>query len=327
MRSISRRTFIALLAATFAPRPANGQPVRRTWRIGYLNPGSSALAPIRLDPLRDGLREVGYVEGKGVVIEARWAEGDFARLPALAAELVQLNVDVIVTAGGSAAQAAKGATVTIPIVMVDPGDPVGSGLIKTLARPGGNITGLSSAARDLVAKQVQLLREAIPQLAVVGFLTGNTAAAALAMKDAQEAAEGLGMRFQVLEVRGPSDLEAAFQALPRDRRRAVLVFPDPLTFSHRRRIMEVAEQDHAPSVAGSREFVDAGGLMSYGPSFPAMFRQAAMYVSKILKGAKPADLPVEQPTKFELVINLKTAKTLGLTIPQSLLLRADEVIE
>ncbi|PYN97083.1 MAG: hypothetical protein DMD89_16960 [Candidatus Rokuibacteriota bacterium] len=212
LRSISRRTFIALLAATFAPRPANGQPVRRTWRIGYLNPGSSALAPIRLDPLRDGLREVGYVEGKGVVIEARWAEG-------------------------------------------------------------------------------------------------------------------LGMRFQVLEVRGPSDLEAAFQALPRDRRRAVLVFPDPLTFSHRRRIMEVAEQDHAPSVAGSREFVDAGGLMSYGPSFPAMFRQAAMYVSKILKGAKPADLPVEQPTKFELVINLKTAKTLGLTIPQSLLLRADEVIE
>jgi putative ABC transport system substrate-binding protein len=315
---------LALLAA---PLVAEAQQAGKVYRVGYLNPGSAALAPIRLDPLRDGLRHLGYVEGRSVVIEARWAEGNFARLPELAAELVRLNVDVIVTAATPAAVAAKGATTTIPIVMVDPGDPVATKLVASLARPGGNLTGLSSATPDIAAKQLQLLKEALPRLTYVVFLwNAATPAGALALKEIQAVAPGLGVDVRNVSVRSAEELERELGLLPRGAG-GLVVFTDPLTFTHRRRIADDAVKSRLSLVSGSREFAEVGAFMSYGPSFPEMFRRAAAYVDKILKGTKPADLPVEQPTKFELVINLKTATALGLTIPPSLLLRADQVIE
>jgi putative ABC transport system substrate-binding protein len=314
---------ISILPLATAAEPAPG-----SHRVGYLNPGSAALAPIRLEPLRQGLRELGYLETRNLVLETRWGEGKFDRLGALATELVELKVEVIVTAGAAAAQAARNATALVPIVMVDPGDPVGTKLVASLGQPGGNVTGLSSATPDLAAKHLELLKEAAPKVTRVGFLwSANAPAGRLALAETEKAAAVLNVRMQPMEVRGANDLAEAVAAIARGQGNAVIVFADPLTFTHRQHIMEMAAQRGLVAVSGAREFADAGGLMSYGPSFPKMFRRAATYVDKIFKGAKPADLPVEQPTKFELIINLKAAKALGLTIPQSLLLRADEVIQ
>ena len=323
-----RKLVIALGAGALAtPFASFAQQQSKVWRVGYLHPGSAALAPIRFEPLRQGLQALGYVEGRNLVLESRWGEGNMDRLRALAAELVELKVEVIVT-GGAAAQAARNATALVPIVMVDPGDPVRTKLVASLARPGGNVTGLSSAAPDLAAKQLQLLKEAVPSVTRVGFLwNANASAGALALAETEKAAAVLNVRLQPMEVRQANDLDEAVASIARGKGDAIIVFADPLMFTHRQRIMEMAAQRGLVAVSGAREFAEAGGMMSYGPSFPEMFRHAATYVDKILKGAKPADLPVEQPTKFEMVVNVKTAKALGLRIPDSILVQATKVIE
>jgi putative tryptophan/tyrosine transport system substrate-binding protein len=299
----------------------------RVYRIGYLNPAGVSLAPLRLQPLREGLRELGYVEGRNLVIEARWAEGNFQRLPELAADLVRLKMDVIVTAATPAAVAAKQATSTIPIVMVDPGDPVATKLVATLAHPGGNITGLSSATPDIAAKHLELLKEALPRVSHVAFLwNAATPAGDLALAEMQAVAPRLGIDLRPISVKSVDELHAAVEAWPRNIG-GVIVFTDPLTFTHRQRIVDGAMKAKLPVLSGGKEFADAGALLSYGPSFPEMFRSAAGYVDKILKGARPADLPVEQPTRFQLVVNLQSARALGVTIPPSLRLRADQIIE
>ena len=318
----------ALFTNPTLPLATAAEPAPGSHRVGYLHPGSAALAPIRFEPLRQGLQALGYVEGRNLVLESRWGEGNIDRLRALAAELVALKVEVIVTGGEAAAQAARNATALIPIVMVDPGDPVRTKLVASLRQPGGNVTGLSSATPDLAAKHLQLLKEAAPRVTRVGFLwSANAPAGALALAETEKAAAVLNVRLQPMEVRQANDLDEAVAAIARGQGNALIVFADPLTFTHRQHIMEMAAKRGLVAVSGAREFADAGGLMSYGPSFPEMFRHAATYVDKILKGAKPADLPVEQPTTFELVINMKTANALGIKFPQSILLRADKVIE
>jgi len=313
-----------------APLAAEAQRAAKVPVVGYLHPGaaSGSLVRLRVDEVRQGLRELGWVEGRNIAIEYRWAEGKFERFPDLAADLVRLKVDVIVTAGTEAALIAKRATSMIPIVMVDPGDPVASGLVASLAHPGGNATGLTTITPDLAAKRLQLLKEAVPKISRVAVLWNSALPAAeVALNEMQAAAVALGVELQSVKVQGPSEFENAFAAITKERTAALIVFPDPLTFIHRELIVNFAAKNRISAMSGAREFVDAGGLMSYGPNYPDMFRRAATYVDKILKGAKPADLPVEQPTRFELVINLKTAKALGLTIPQSILVRADQVIQ
>jgi putative ABC transport system substrate-binding protein len=274
------------------------------------------------------LRDLGYVEGQSVAIEYRWAKGKSVQLPALAAELVGLKVDVIVTQGEVATRPVKKATSTIPIVMATSGDPVGAGLIASLAHPGGNTTGLSSISADLSGKRLQLLKEAVPKVARVAmFYNPTILSAALEVKEARIAAPTLGMTVQPLEVRNPADLDPAFEAMTRERADALVVQGDPFTMTQRSRILDLASKHRLPVISVFEDFVSAGGLMSYGPDRLDMFRRAAVYVDKILKGAKPADLPVEQPTKFELVINLKAAKQIGLTIPPNVLARADRVIK
>jgi putative ABC transport system substrate-binding protein len=270
---------------------------------------------------------LGYVEGQNIAIEARWAEGTYERLPGFAAEFVRLKVDAIV-AYGAAIQAAQQATGTIPIVMAVVIDPVGAGFVASLARPGGNITGLSSMAPDMVGKQLELLKEVVPKVSRVAFL-GNPAnrGNAAQMRQAQDTARGLSVQVQPLEARSPNEIDRAFAAITAERAGAVIVFADAVLLDHRGRIAELAARRRLPMVSVMVENVEAGGLMAYGPSIAERFRRAATYVAKILKGAKPADLPVEQPTKFELVVNLKTAKALGLTIPPSVLARADQIIE
>jgi putative ABC transport system substrate-binding protein len=277
---------------------------------------------------RGGLRELGYVEGRNIQIESRWAEGNYDRLPGLAADLVRLKVDVIVTYGTPAAQAAKGATGTIPIVMAAIIDPVASGLVTSLARPGGNITGQSMMSPDLAEKQLQILKELVPKTSRVAVLhnpanPGN----APQVRHAQDAARALGVRLQILGARGPSEIDGAFAAMAAEQAGAVIVLVDAILQSNRARIADLAARHRLPAVYGLHEYAEVGGLLAYGPNRLDMFRRAATYVDRILKGAKPGDLPVEQPSTFTLVINLKTAKALGLTIPPSLLLRADQVIE
>jgi putative ABC transport system substrate-binding protein len=326
---MDRRTFIRTLAAGVlaVPLDAGAQQPGKVYRIGFLSPRSPSDVG-RLAAFRQSLRELGYVEGQNIVIESRWAEGEYDRLPGLAAELVRLKVDVIVTYAAPAIQAAKRATGTIPIVMAGAIDPVASGLVTSVARPGGNITGLSLMAPDLVGKQLAILKEVVPTVSRVALLgnpvnTGN----APQLRHAQETARTLGMRLQSLEARGPNEIESAFAAITRERAGALIVLVDGMLADHRARIADLAAKSRLPAVYGLSDYPEAGGLMAYGPSVLDRFRRAATYVDKILKGAKPGDLPVEQPTKFELVINLKTAKALGLTIPQSLLQRADQVIE
>jgi len=329
---ITRRVFVGYLTGGLVATPlaTEAQQAAKVPRIGYLT-GNLASTPHTLEAFRQGLRDLGYVEGRTVVIEYRDAEGKLERLPALAAELVALKVDVIVVTSTPAALAAKQATRTIPIVLAFVADPVGSGLVTSLARPGGNVTGLSMFALELVGKRLELLTQAVPGVSRVAALWhpgdyGERTEQDM-LKEADVAARALGVRLQVVEARGPEDFDRAFSDMTRARAGAVTVQSTNIFLSERRRLVDLAAKNRLPAMYLAREFVDAGGLMSYAANVADLFRRAATYVDKILKGTKPADLPVEQPTKFELVINLKTAKALGLTIPPSLLGRADEVIQ
>jgi putative ABC transport system substrate-binding protein len=325
-----RDTVLALLALGAAPLAAEAQQAAKVTRIGYLS-ANLAASPHILEAFRQGLRDLGYVEGRNVVIEYRYAEGNVERLPALAAELVALKVDVIVASGTLAALAAKQATSNFPIVFSPAGDPVGSGLVSSLARPGGNVTGLSAFAPELVGKRLELLKQAVPGVNRVAVLWQPGAFGERVemdtLKRAEIAARGLGVPLQFVEARGPADFDRAFSDMTRARAGALTVLASNMFNSERRRLVDLAAKNRLPALYSAREIVDAGGLMSYGANLAELNRRAATYVDKILKGAKPADLPVEQPTKFELIINLKTAKALGLTIPQSVLGRADEVIQ
>jgi putative ABC transport system substrate-binding protein len=335
-RSMHAATFIAILIVLLAvvvlvvPLTGEAQQAARLSRIGYLYAGSLSdpEASRSLQAFRQGLRELGYVEGQNIAIEFRWAEGKYDRLRGLAAELVRLKVNVIVTSGTPAIQAAKQATETIPIVMVAAIDPVATGFVASLARPGGNITGMSFMLPELVGKQLEMLKEALPKVSRVALL-GNPAnpGNAQQMRHAQDTARALGVRLQPLEARDPSGIDNAFAAITMERVDAVIVLVDSMLLLHRTRIADNAARRRLPTVSGMIEDIEAGGLLAYGPSRVDRFRRAATYVDKILKGAKAADLPVEQPTTFELVINLKAAKALGLTIPQSLLQRADQIIQ
>jgi putative ABC transport system substrate-binding protein len=281
-----------------------------------------------LEAARQGFRELGYVEGETIALEVRWAEGRYERMPELVAEMVRLKVDVLVVAATPGALAAKKATTTIPVVMVGVGDPVGSGLVASLARPGGNLTGLSLLTPEISGKRLQLLKEVVPKVSRVAVLRNpNNQIHAVFWQETQGAARKLGVQLQALEVRGPEDFDGAFRASTRERAGALFVFDDGLTLGYRTWIVALAAKARLPAIYGFREFPDVGGLMSYGANFPDLFRRTAAYVDKILKGAKPADLPVEQPTRFEMVVNLKAAKALKLTIPQSVLIRADQVIQ
>ena len=325
-----RRLICAIsLAMLLAPLGAAAQQPEKVPRIGYFSAGSPSSAPHLLEAFRKGLRELGWVEDKNIVIDYRFAEGRSDRLPDLAAELVRLKVDIIVAVPTPAAAAAKNATETIPIVMIGAYDPVGVGLIAGLARPGGNVTGSSySVGLEIIAKQLELLKETVPKVRRVAILWNPANPShPLVVRELNVAARSLGVQLQFLEARGPNEFEGAFAAMAKERMGALLVVPDSVSFLHRTRLADLAARSHLPAAYGLRGHVDAGGLMSYGPDSADLFRRAATYVDKILKGAKPADLPVEQPTKFELVVNLKTAKALGLTIPQSVLVRADEVIQ
>jgi ABC-type uncharacterized transport system substrate-binding protein len=324
---MKRREFITLLCGAAAwPLAARAQHTG-IYRIGYLDPGSiSRVAPF--NAFMDGFRELGWVEGKNVAFERRHAENHLERLPEFAAELVRLNVDVILAAGTLGPLAAKRATTTIPIVMTAAGDPVGSGLVASLAQPNGNITGMSLMAPDLGGKRLGLLKEFVPQLSRVAVLwNAANPYPALVFKETQAAGQKLGIQVQSLEVRSPDDFDGAFERTRRWRPDALITVEDPLTVTYRKRIADVALDEQLPSLYGVREFVEVGGLISYGGNVTDLFRRAAGYVDKILKGAKPADLPVQQPTRFEMVINLKTAKALGLTVPLIMQMTADEVIE
>jgi len=331
---MNRRAFISgvtlsLLAAPFA---AEAQQPAKVTRIGFLATTNLATNPHLQEAFLQGLRDLGYVEGRNVVIEYRDAEGKLERLPALAAELVALKVDVIVAPGTPQALAAKQATRTVPIVFAVAGDPVGSGLVTSLARPGGNVTGLSSVTSDLVGKCLEQLTQVVPGVSRVAVLWQPGGFGERAEKDMQKAAEvagrTLGVRLQFVEARRPADIDRAFSEMTRARAGALTVLGGgTMLFAERRRLVDLAAKNRLPAVYPWKDFVDAGGLLSYGANFPDLYRRAATYVDKILKGAQPGDLPIEQPTKFDLVINLKTAKALGLTIPPSLLQRADQVIE
>ena len=328
---MERRAFLGTLAGGLLAAPSTGdaQPAGKVYRVGYLTAGSISANPRVLEAFRQGLRDLGWVEGRNVVIEYRSAEGRFDRLPDLAAELVRLKVDVIVATPTPGALAAKKATSTIPIVGASLTDPVGLGVIASLARPGGNVTGVAySVGTDIFGKDLSLLKEVVPKVRRVAVLSNpDGPAQPLTIRNIKEAAESLGVQLQLVEARGPGDFDGAFAAMARERAGALLVVTDPVFIPHRAQLVHLAAKNRLPSIFTQKADVEAGGLMSYGPNFPDMYRRAATYVDKILKGAKPADLPVEQPTKFELVINLKTAKALGLTIPPSLLTRADEVIQ
>ena len=325
-----RREFILLtgIAALFS-FSARAQQAGKVSRVGYLGVTSPSDRPLLLDTFRQGLRERGWIEGKNIVIDYRFAEGRLDRLPDLAAELVRLKVDVIVSLGTQGVTAAKDATKTIPIVMIGVRDPVGTGLIASLARPGANITGVSgSAGLEIVAKQLELLKETVPKIRRVAILANPANAYhQLAVKELNVAARSLGVQLQLLEARGPNEFDGAFAAMAKESVGALLVLSDIIFNDHRRRLVDIAAMNRLPTAYGIRESVEAGGLVSYGPSFLDFYRRSTAYVNKILRGDKPADLPVEQPTKFELVINLRTAKTLGIEIPPTLLSRADEVIE
>jgi putative ABC transport system substrate-binding protein len=338
MFGMRRREFITLFgAAAVWPLAAQAQQPAKIRRIGYLDYGAGILpsggfAPFhdayRRKPFLEGLRERGWVEGQNVTIERRFAAGHANQLPALASELVALNVDVLLAAATPAAKAAQSATGRIAIVMADPGDAVQLGLVASLARPGGNITGVTSLAPDLATKRLALLKEAFPKTARVAILWNSAIPPAeVALKELHAAAPMLGVDLQFVEVPGPPGFTEAFAAITRERADALFVFPDPLTFGGRDSIIGFANKSSIPALFGAREFVEAGGLMSYGSDYPAMFRRAGNYVGRILNGENPADLPVEQPTKFDLIINLKTAKAFGFDIGATLLARADAVIE
>ncbi len=306
---------------------AEAQQPTKIPRIGYLNATSPSTSPARIEAFRQGLRELGYVEGNNIVIEVRHAEGKLDRLPSLAAELVRLKVDIIVSVGPATTRPAKEATSTIPIVMAQDNDPVATGVIASLARPGGNITGLSTLAPEISGKRLELLKEIIPKLSRVAVFGASTMLGQVQMLREVEAAAGaLKVKFQYLDVLDPKDIEAAFQTAIKGRAEAALVLQSAVMSSQRKLVIDLAEKHRLPAIYAQTEYMEAGGLMYYGTNTPDLFRRAAIYVDKILKGAKPADLPVEQPKKFEFIVNLKAAKQINLTIPPNVLARADRVI-
>ena len=323
---MTRRTLIFIVAFLVAAVVAQAQPASQVHRIGVLL--HDGAPPGLLEAFREGLRELGYAEGKNIAIELRNAEGKNERLSALADELVRLKVEVILAVNTPSAHAAKKATKTIPIVMTRVADPVGSGLVPSLARPGGNVTGLSILPRGLAAKQIQLLREIVPSISrVVVLFNVDNPGTKFAVTEMEDASSQLGLQFLRLPARGPTDFPGAFQTATRARAGALFVLDDT-TFTHeRRQILKLAANHSLPVVSIYKDFAEAGGLLAYGPNLPAAYRRAAYYADRILKGAKPSDLPVEEPTQFDLVVNLKTAKALGLTIPPSVLLSANHVIE
>src|SRR5437870_12525455 len=324
-KKITVLTLYAMLSVLCSS--AQAQPTKIP-RIGFLSASSPAALSGRIEAFRQGLRELGYVEGKNILIEYRYAEGKLDRLPALAAELVRLKVDLIVTGGPGATRSAKEATVTIAIVFAQDGDPVASGFVASLSRPGGNTTGLSTLAPELSGKRLELLKEVVPKLSRVAVLgTSTSPSTAPTLKETELAAGASKVQLQYLDVLDAKDIETAFRTAAKGRADAVLVLAGPVVFPQRTQIAKLAVKSRLPAIYPQTEFSDVGGLMYYGANSPDMYRRVATYVDKILKGAKPADLPVEQPTKFELVINLKTAKQIGLTIPSSVLARADRVIK
>jgi len=322
------RSGLCLSLSLFLLTVAHAQERAKAPRIGYLTATSLSAIAARTEAFRQGLRELGYVEGKNIVIEQRHAEGKLDRLPALATELVRLNVNIIVSAGPGDTAAAKAVTSTIPIIMAQDSDPVGNGFVDSLARPGGNITGLATLAPEISGKRLELLYETVPRLVRVAVFGRSTRPGnAQAVTEVERAARMFKVRLQYVDVEGPTNLGAAFQAASKERADAVLVLEAPVFINQRTQIAELAAKSRFPAIYSRAENVEAGGLMSYGVSVTDLFRRAAGYVDKILKGAKPADLPVEQPTKFDLVINLKAAKQIGLTIPPNVLARADRVIK
>jgi putative ABC transport system substrate-binding protein len=329
---MDRRSFLlGSLIVSAASRAASAQQTGKVYRIGFLGIANASSWESQIAALRQGLRELGYEEGKNLVIEYRWAEEDFDRLPKLASDLVSLKVDLIVTHGTPGCRAAKQATTTIPVVMAAVGDPVRSGLVASLARPGGNLTGNSILDFDLALKRLGLVKEVVPNATRVGLLEVPGiqigAAAEFGARDVDDAAGSLGMRVHRFGVREPKDIAIALGTMVKDRTDALIVRLDALLAAYYGEIARLAVQHRLPTVGGTEHFVEAGGPFAYGVNIDETYRHAAVYVDKILRGAKPADLPIEQPTKYVLAVNLKTAKALGLTIPQSLLLRADEIIQ
>ena len=327
-----RREFIKVFAGSAAaaawPLAARAQQHSTVPRIGYLFSFTRAEGEHLWQACRQGLRDLGYVEGQNIILEPRFAEGHNERLPKLAADLVQIKVDVIVTAATPASRAAKAATSTIPIVFVAVGDPVKAGLVATLARPGGNVTGLSLLTSDLSGKRLSLLMETVPKISRVGILMNpDNPISAIFLEETKLAARQLGAELQPLDARSPKEIEQAFAGAAGQRVDAIIVFDDPVLWSYRAQIVALTAARKIPAVYGYRDFVDGGGLMSYGPDRPDQYRRTAIYVDKILKGAKPSDLPIEQPTKFELIVNRKTAKSLGIELPASIIVGANEVIE
>jgi len=323
-----RRDFLSLMIGATAawPLATSAQESGKVYKVGFLNNAGANIPEIT--GVGDALRELGWIEGKNIIWERRYADNHLDRLPELAAELVHLNVDLIMAAGTLAPLAAKRATTTIPIVMTAAGDPIGSGLVASLARPGGNVTGVSLMVPELGGKRLELLKELVPHMSRVAVLWNATNPyPAAVFKESERAAQILGIEVQSLEVRGPDDFAGAFEAAKRQLPDALTVVEDPLTMNLRDRIVDFAAACRLPAIYGFRYFVDAGGLMFYGANLSEMQRLAAGYVDKILRGAQPGDLPVEQPTKFELLVNLKTANALGLELPPMILVRADEVIE
>jgi putative tryptophan/tyrosine transport system substrate-binding protein len=322
-----RREFITLLGGVMAswPLAVGAQQTAKLPSLGFLTAGAGSPG---LPALLEGLRQLDWIEGKTIVVEYRYAKNRNDRLPELAAELVRLNVSVIVAAGTLAPLAAKHATTTIPIVMTSAGDPLGTGLVSSLARPGGNATGLSLMSPDLSGKRLELIKQIIPDIARVAIMWNATNPyPALVFRQTENAARQLKIEVQSLEVRTPDDVSSALEAAMREKANALITVEDPLTVNYRKQIADFAAENRLPTISGLREYVDAGGLLSYGPDLADLYRRAAGYVDKILKGAKPSELPVEQPTKFALVINLKTSKALGLTIPPDMLAIADALIE
>ena len=332
MLDVKRRAFITLLggAAAAWPLAVSAQQVGKVPRIGYLSPGSASPGPLAYhDEFQRELRELGYIEGRNIVVEYRFADGKFDRLDQLASELVGLNVDIIVSVVTQASLAAKNATSTIPIVIVSVADPVGAGLVSSLARPGANVTGTSAMTSEVIGKSLSLLKETVPTVSPVAVLwnPNNVTYQGQILRETEVSAGKLGVELQTFGVRAPDDFDRTFAAITSARAASLLVLPDPLFSAYTARIADLADKSHLPAMYGLKDDVAAGGLLAYGPKYADLYRRAASYVDKILKGAKPADLPVEQPTKFEFVINLKTAKTLGITIPPGVLAIADEVIE
>jgi ABC-type uncharacterized transport system substrate-binding protein len=327
---MTTKTIVVLLVglALVSVHFAEAQQPTKIPRIGFLAAVSLSANSARFEAFRQGLRELGYMEGKNIIIEWRSSEGKADRLPALAAELVRLNVDMIVSGGSTATRPAKEATNTIPIVMAQDTDPVGNGFVASLARPGGNITGLATLAPELSGKQLELMKEIVPRLSRVAVLgTSTRSGNAQSLKETELAAGAFGVKLQYLDILSPKDIETAFRAASKGRADAVLVLTSPFATSQRTQIADLAVKNRLPAIYDRAEFVEDGGLMTYSVSSTDLFRRAAIYVDKILKGAKPADLPVEQPIKFEFIINLKAAKQIGLTIPPNVLARADKVIK